>query len=156
MDHPRKNTPEWKESVSFLCTNSLWVSSVSSVSQSCTNLCDPMDCRLPCARLPCPSPIPGACSNSYPSSWWCHPTISSSVVPFSLFLSSIFSNIKVFSSESALHIRWSKYWSFSFSISPSNECSGLIFFRIDWFDLAVQGTLKSIKTCSQTAKNFRK
>ena len=97
------------------------------------------------ARLPCPSLTPRDCSNSCPLSWWCHPTISSSVVPFSLFLSSIFSNIKVFSSESAIHIRWSKYWSFSFSISPSNECSGLISFRMDWLDLLeVQGTLKCL------------
>ena len=57
---------------------------------------------------------------------------------------SIFPSIRVFSSELALHIRWPKYWSFSFSISPSNEYSGLVSFRIDWFDLlAVQGTLKS-------------
>ena len=62
--------------------------------------------------------------------------------PF-LFLLSIFPSIRVSSSESALCIRWPKYWSFSFSISPSNEYSGLISFRIDWFDLAVQGTLKS-------------
>ena len=56
---------------------------------------------------------------------------------------SVFASIRVFSSESALHIRWPKYWSFSFSISPSNEYSGLISFRIDWFDLlVVQGTLK--------------
>ena len=62
-----------------------------------------------------------------------------------LLLPSIFSSIRVFSNESALHIRWPKYWSFSFSISPSNEYSGLISFRIDWFDLlAVQGTLKSL------------
>ena len=62
-----------------------------------------------------------------------------------LFLPSIFSSIRVFSNESVLHIRWPKYWSFSFSISPSNEYSGLISFRIDWFDpLAVQGTLKSL------------
>ena len=62
-----------------------------------------------------------------------------------LFLpSSIFPNIRVFSIESVLHNRWPKYWSFSFSISPSNECSGLISFRIDWLDLAVQGTLKSL------------
>ena len=62
-----------------------------------------------------------------------------------LLLPSIFPNIKVFSSESVFHIRWPKFWSFSFSISPSNEYSGLISFRIDWFDLlAVQGTLKSI------------
>ena len=61
-----------------------------------------------------------------------------------LFLPSIFLSIRVFSNESVLHIRWSKYWSFRFSISPSNEYSGLISFRIDWFDLlAVQGTLKN-------------
>ena len=62
-----------------------------------------------------------------------------------LLLPSVFPSIRVFSSESALHIRWPKYWSFSFSISPSNEYSGLISFRIDSFDLlAVQGTLKSL------------
>ena len=66
----------------------------------------------------------------------CHPL---------LFLLSILLSIRVFSKESVLHIRWPKYWSFSFSISPSNEYSGLISFRIDWFDLlAVQGTLKSL------------
>ena len=64
----------------------------------------------------------------------CHP----------LLLPSIFPSIRVFSSKSVLHIRWPKYWSFSFNISPSNECSGLISFRMDWLDLlAVQGTLKS-------------
>ena len=62
-----------------------------------------------------------------------------------LFLPSIFPSIRVFSSECVLHIRWPKYWSFSFSISPSNEYSGLISFRMDWLDLlAVQGTLKSL------------
>ena len=61
-----------------------------------------------------------------------------------LLLPSIFPSIRVFSNESALWIRWPKYWSFSFSLSPSNEYSGLILFRIDWFDLAVQGTLKSL------------
>ena len=62
-----------------------------------------------------------------------------------LLLPSIFPSIRVFSSESVLHIRWPKYWSFSFSISPSNEYSGLISFRIDWFDLlVVQGTLRSL------------
>jgi len=66
----------------------------------------------------------------------CHPL---------LLLPSIFPSIRVFSNESVLHIRWPKYWSFSFSISPSNECSGLISFRMDWLDLlAVQGTLKSL------------
>ena len=63
--------------------------------------------------------------------------------PF-LLLPSIFPSIRVFSNESALCIRWSKYWSFSFSVSPSNEYSGLISFRIYWFDLEVQGTLKSL------------
>ena len=62
-----------------------------------------------------------------------------------LLLLSIFSSIRVFSNESALCIRWPKYWSFSFSIIPSNEHSGLVSFRMDWFDLlAVQGTLKSL------------
>ena len=90
------------------------------------------------ARLPCPPPIPRACSNSCPSSWGCHPTISSSVVP--LLLPSIFPSIRVFFSDSVLRIRWPNYWSFSFSISPSNEYSGLISLRIDWFDFrAVQG-----------------
>ena len=90
------------------------------------------------------SPTPRACSNSCPSSWWCHPTISSSCCPLFL-LPSIFPSIRVFSNESALCIRWPKYQSFTFSISPSNEYSGLISFRMDWLDLfAVQGTLKSL------------
>ena len=90
-------------------------------------------------RLPCTSPTPGVWSNSWP--WWCHPIISSS----SLLLSSVFPSIRIFSNESVFHIRWPKYWSFSFSISPSNEYSGLISSKIDWFDLlAVQGTLKSL------------
>ena len=62
-----------------------------------------------------------------------------------LLLPSVFPSIRVFSNESALHIRWPKYWSFSFSISPSNEHSGLISFRMDWLDLlAIQGTLKNL------------
>ena len=61
-----------------------------------------------------------------------------------LLLPSIFPSIRVFSSESTLRIRWPKDWSFSFCISPSNDYSGLIFIRIDWFDLAVQGTLRSL------------
>ena len=93
-------------------------------------------------RLPCPSLSPRACSNSCPLSWWFHPTISTSCHPL-LLLPSVFPSIRVFSNESALLIRWPKYWNFSFSISPSNEYSGLISFRIDWFDLAVQGALKS-------------
>ena len=99
-------------------------------------------CGLQHARLPCPSPTPGTYSNSCPSSMpsnrliFCHHIL----LPHSLFPS-----IRVFSNESALCIRWPKYWSFSFSISLSNEYSGLISFRIDWLDLlAVQGTLKSL------------
>ena len=94
------------------------------------------------ARLPCPSPTPRAYSNSCPLSRWCHPTISSLCCPLPL-LPSIFPSIRIFSSESVLHIRWPKYW--SFSIFASNEYSGLISLRIDWFGLlAVQGTLKSL------------
>ena len=94
------------------------------------------------ARLPCPSSSPRACSNSCPLSQWCHPTILCH--PF-ILLPSIFPSIRVFSNESVLCIRWPKYWSLSFSISPSNEYSGLISFRMDELDLpAVQGTLKSL------------
>ena len=92
----------------------------------------------------CPLPTPGACSDScfiesvMPSNYLilCHPV---------LLLPSIFPSIRVFFKESVLCIRWPKCWSFSFSISPSNEYSELISFRIDWLDLlAVQGTLKSL------------
>ena len=97
------------------------------------------------ARLPYPSLTPWACSSSHPLSWWCHPTISSSVIPFSYRLQSLPASGFFFSDESVLYIRWPKYWSFSFSISPSNEYSGLISFRMDWLHLfAVQGTLKSL------------
>ena len=131
------------------------------------------------ARLPCPSPSPEACSNLCPLSWWCHPTISSSVIPFfsclqsfpasgAFQMSQLFTsggqnigvsastsvlpmNIqgwsplgwtgwialqskrlsRVFSNESTLRMRWPKYWSFSFSITPSKEIPGLISFRMD-------------------------
>ena len=96
------------------------------------------------SRLPCPSPTPRACSNSclielvMPSNHLilCHPL---------LLLPSVFPKIMVFSNESVLCIRWTKYLSFTFSISPSNDYSGLISFRMDWLNLlAVQGTLKSL------------
>ena len=87
------------------------------------------------------SPTPGVYSNSCPLSQWCYPTICCPL----LLPPSIFPSVRVFSNESALRIRWPKYWSFSFSISPSNEHPGLISFRMDWLDLlAVQGTLKSL------------
>ena len=94
------------------------------------------------ARPPCPSLTPGVYSNSsssmMPSSRLilCHPLLLMPPIPPS---------ISVFSNESTLRMRWPKYWSFSFSISPSNEHPGLIYFRMDWLDLlAVQGTLKSL------------
>ena len=95
-------------------------------------------------RSPYPSSTPGVYWNSCPLSQWWHPTISSSVIPFSSCPQS-FPASGSFLMSSALSIRWPKYWSFSFSISPSNEHSGLITFRMDWLDLlAVQGTPKSL------------
>ena len=99
--------------------------------------------RLQHPRAPCPSPTPRASSNSCPLSQWCHPTISS--CHLLLLLPSIFPSIRVFSNELVLLIRWPKYW--SFSISPSNEYSGLISFKMDWLDLlAVQDSLESFPT----------
>ena len=104
------------------------------------------------ARLPCPSPSPEVCSNSCLLSQWHHPTISSSFDPFS----SIFLSIRVFFSESVLCISWPKFWSFSFSTSPSNVYSGLISFRIDWFDLLiVQGTFNLSSNTIQKHQFFR-
>ena len=112
-----------------------------SVAKLCPTLCDPIYV-WPHASLPRPSLSPGISSNSCPLSQWCHPTISSSAPPSPALN---LPQIRVFSSEKALHIKWPKYWSFSFTISPSSEYSGLISFRTDWFDLfAVQGTLKSL------------
>ena len=100
--------------------------------------------RLQHARLPCPSPSSQSLlklmpiESVMPSSHliFCHPL---------LLLPSIFPSIRVFSNESVLHMRWPKYWSFSFGITPSNEYSGLISFRMDWLDLLeVEGTLKSL------------
>ena len=126
----------------------------SSVAQSCPTL---RYHGLQHSRLPCPSATPRARSNSSPSSRWCHPTISS-CHPL-LLLPSIFPSIRVFSNESVLPIRWRKYWHFSFNTSPSNEYSGLVSFRMDWFSLlAVQGTQKSskpqFKSISSSALSF--
>ena len=114
--------------------------SVSSVSQLCLTLCDPMDCSTP--GLPV----------HHNSQSLLKLMFIESVMPSNhlilcrplLLLPSIFPSIRVFSNELVHCIRWPKYWSFSFSIGPSNEYSGLITFSIDWFDLAVQGTLKSL------------
>ena len=92
------------------------------------------------ARPPCPSPTPRVHSNSCTSSRWCHPAM----LPL-LLLPPTLPSIRVFSNESTLRMRWPKYWSFSLSISPSNEHPGLISFSMDWLDLlAVQVTLKSL------------
>ena len=95
------------------------------------------------ARLPCPSQTPGACSNSCSLSQWCHPTISSCVsspLPPSFNLS----QDQVLFQWVSSCFKWPKYWTFGFSISPSNEYSGLISFRIEWFDLlAIQWTYES-------------
>ena len=105
---------------------------------------------LQLARFPCPSWSPGICLDSYPLSQWCHPTISSSVAPFSSCLQSFpasgsFPVSQFFAKFWSFSFRQPKYWSFSFSTHLSGEYSGLISFRIDWFDLlAVQGTLKSL------------
>ena len=98
-------------------------------------LCDLMNCSTPGSQSP---PKPMSVESVMPSNHLilCHPL---------LLLPSIFPSIRVFSNESALRIRWPKYWSFTFNISPSNEQPGLISFRMDWLDLlAVQGTLKSL------------
>ena len=97
------------------------------------------------ARPPCPSPTFGVHPNSCPLSQWSYPTTSSSVIPFPSHLQSFSASGSFPMSLQDLRIRWPKYWSFSFNISPSNEHSELISFRMDWLDLlAVQGTLKSL------------
>ena len=111
---------------------------------SCSVVCNSLQPHgLQHARLPCPTSTPGACSNACPSRWWCHPTILSPVIPFSSCLQS-FPASGSFPSESVLCIRWPKYWSFSFSTSPSNEYSGLISFRMDWLDLLAAKELSRV------------
>ena len=103
------------------------------------------------ARPPCPSPSSEVYPSSCPLYQWGHPAISSSDTLFSFCPQSF---IKDFSNESTVHIRWPKYWSFSFSISPSNEYSGLISLKIDWFGLlAVQGTFRSLLQHQKLATN---
>ena len=113
-----------------------------SVTQLCPTLCDPVDCSIPSFPVLhhllefAQTHVSRVSDGSSNHLIFCYPL---------LLLPSIFPGIRVFSNESALCIRWPKYWRFSFTISPPKEYSGLISFRIDWFDLlAVQGTLKSL------------
>ena len=129
-------------------------SQFSSVAQSCLTLCDPMNCSMPSGSWSCPSPTPSLLKlmpieSVMPSN---HPILCCPL----LLPSSVFPSIRIFSNESVLRIRWPKYWSFSFNISPSNEYSGLISFRIDWLDLlAVQGTARILsKTIVQKHQFF--
>ena len=125
--------------------------SVSSVTQSCPTICGPIDCSMPglsvhhqLLEITQLMSIESVMPSSHLT--LCRPL---------LLLPSIFLSIRVFSNESVLRIRWPKYWSFSFSISPSNEYSGLISFRRDWLDLlAVQGNLKSSNTTVQKHQFF--
>ena len=112
----------------------------SSVAESRPTLCDPMNHSMP--GLPVHHQLP---ESTQTHGWMVMPSNHLILCCPLLLLPSIFPSIRVFSNESALRMRWPKYWSFSFSISPSNEHPGLISFRMDWLDLlAVQGTLKSI------------
>ena len=112
----------------------------SSVAQSCLALCDPIYCSMP--GLPVHHQL-SKFTQTYVH--WVGDAIHLILCYPLLLLPSIFLSLRVFSNESALHIRWPKYWSFSFNIRPSNEYSGLFSFRMDWLDLlAVQGTLKSL------------
>ena len=113
----------------------------SSVAQSCPTLCDPMNHSTPGL------PVHHQLLDSTQTHVHCVGDAIQPSHPLSSFLllPSIFPSIRVFSNESALHIRWPKYWSFTFNINPSNEHPELISFRMDWLDLlAVQGTLKSL------------
>ena len=130
----------WASCVLVIFSVLVLVVQFSLVTQSCLTFCNPMDCSMPA-------------SLSITNSWSLLKLMAiKSVMPSShlilccplLLLLSIFPSIRIFSNESVLHIRWPKYWSFSFSISPSDEYSGLIS-RMDWLDLlAVEGTLKSL------------
>ena len=110
---------------------------VSSVTQLCLTLCSPMDCSMP--GLLIHHQLPELVQTHV---HWLMPSNHFTLCCPLLLLNSIFPSNRIFSNESVFHIRWPKYWSFSLSISPSNAYSGLISFRIDWFDLLeVQGTL---------------
>ena len=140
------SVPEKHNKVRHACTG--YISFLQSVSQfSRSVMSDSLGPHgLQHARPHCPSPTPGIYSNSCPLSWWCHPTILSSVVPFSSCLQS-FPASGPFVMRQLFRIRWLKYWSFSFSISLSDEYLRLISFSIKWFDpLIVQESQESSPT----------
>ena len=141
-----RRSPLWQALVSTEMGSPCWGTDYpdtqfSSVAQSRLTLCDPVDCSTP--GFPVHHQLPELAQTHVHQ-------VGDAIQPshplsYLLLLPSIFPSIRVFSNESALCISWPKNWSFSFSISPSNEYSGLIFLRIDWFDLlVVQGTLKSV------------
>ena len=135
---PRSSVP-WNEHLghSFLISRNSYCCSVA---QSCPTLCDPMDCSTP--GFPVLHPLLELAQTHV---HWVSDAIQSQPLSSPSPPPSIFPSSRVFSNESVLHIRWPKYWCFSLSISPSNEYSGLISFRIDWLDLlVVQGTLRSL------------
>ena len=119
----------------------------SSVQFSCSVVSDSLRLHgLPHTRPPCPSPTPGVYSHPCPSSWSCHPAISSSVVPFSSCPQSLSASESFPMSQ--LFAWGAKYWSFSFSISPASEHRGLISFRMDWLDLLAVQKLASVNSSS--------
>ena len=127
----------------------------SSLTQSCLTLCEPMDCSMPGFLFH----LQLLKLAQFVSIEWVIPSNHLILCCPFLLPPSIFPSIRVFSVESVLHIKWPKYWSYSFSISPSNEYSGLISFRVDWLDLlAVQGTLKTLlqhhKSINSSALSF--
>ena len=126
--------------VVFSVQQLFWLLFVLLFSQSYLTLCSPMDCST--LGFPVLQHLPESAQT--PVHWLVMSSNHLILCGPLLLLASIFPSIRIFPNESALCIRWPKYWRFSFNISPSNEHSGLISFRMDWFDIAVQGTLKSL------------
>ena len=120
-----------------------------SVAKLCLTLCDPMEWQH--ARLLCPPLSTRVCWNSCPLTWWCYLTVSFCT---SLFSFSVFPSIGIFSRELALPSRWPKYWSFSFSISPSSEDSGLISFRMDRFCMQSKGLSRVFSSTTMLKHHF--